>query len=656
MGESGWTPAPPASSSAVGRRRDGSAVDRALGSGSDGSAAVPSDGPTRPGSATQGPTAPGSTDRDRAGQEALVDLATPVAGAAAPDVPLRRAGRAVRARWGRAAGRTRVASVLLATAVASALVVTAGTAALPDYGGADPVVGGAVDDLRHAPVAAAWSLDPVADLGLDARETCVDHEVVGTVEDDVLLSVSLTGRQVFGSPSCPNESPRLVRLDPATGAVAWVLDPAAVLGVDQGNGAEGLVTVWFDDTDQVLTGVAATGPTARASGTSAVVEVTGAAAAAHARLDLGTGEVHDVQRSGGQGRSRVVSTVGPLALVADAATPDGDAPRDATGATPDDSETDAPDDTDTGTGTDDPDDTGTADDAAAAREALAPDPVTRTRWSLLRVDDLGDPIWTGTTEDDATPLLLADRLVLPGDDAALVVDAATGEASTWRGALPTSALPFTVDGRAYAASALGGTTAGEAGGRLTAYAPDGRVRWTTDYPGERFPVLSRSCVLLTAGDAGVRCVDVDTGEERWERPDDGAPFLTARPAPPGTTTADVWVEVARRAPGAGGDEGRTAWTRTVLALDEATGAERFRAAVPRESRLRAASRTVGYAFSARSQTGRETSVTAFDLADGHALWELTRDDGDLQFWGGSLVRVDPDGTAHRLVDPVRVAG
>ncbi|WP_460512514.1 outer membrane protein assembly factor BamB family protein [Frigoribacterium salinisoli] len=629
-------------------------MDRARGAGSGGSDAGPSGASTGPRPTGAGAPGPRSAGRDRVGQEAPVDPATTVARAAADDVPLRRAGRAVRTRWGRASGRTRVAAALLATAVASAFVVTAGTAALPDYGGAGPVAGGAVDDLRHEPVAASWSLDPVADLGLDARETCVDHEVVGTVGDDVLLSVSLTGRQVFGSPSCPNESPRLVRLDPATGAVAWVLDPAAVLGVDQGNGAEGLVTVWFDDADQVLTGVAATGPTARASGTSVVVEVTGAAAAAHARLDLGTGEVHDVQRSGGQGRSRVVSTVGPLALVADAApagTTDSraDAAPDDTGTVPDDSWTG----TDGGTATDA---AGTDGAAAAARDALAPDAVTRTRWSLLRVDDLGDPIWTGTTEDDATPLLLADRLVLPGDDAALVVDAATGGASTWRGALPTSALPFTVDGRAYAASALGGTAAGEAGGRLTAYAPDGRVRWTRDYVGERFPVLSGSCVLLTAGGAGVRCVDVDTGEQRWERPDDGAPFLSARPAPPGTTTGDVWVEVARRAPGAGGDEARTAWTRTVLALDEATGAERFRAAVPRESRLRAASRTVGYAFSARSQTGRETSVTAFDLADGHALWELTRDDGDLQFWGGSLVRVDPDGTAHRLVDPVRVAG
>jgi len=583
--------------------------------------------------------------------------------------------RSVRDRWGRASGRIRVASALLATAVATAVVVTLGTAGAPGYAGTAPLVGQPVDELRHGPVAGSWRLDPVADLGLDARETCVDYAVVGTVDDDVVLSVALTGRQVLGSPSCPNEPPRLVRLDPATGDVAWVLDPARTLGVDQGSGAEGIVSVWFDDADQVLAGVAPVGPTTRSTGRTAVVEVSGASAAAHARLDLATGAVDDVQRSDGGARSRVVSAAGRYVLVADEQrtgdpatrqpseqqqadeqpSDDGASPQGADGYVDGSTAGDDLTALTPGPSGSAADDDAAADAAEADDDVLAPRGVPRTRWSLVRRDDLGDPLWTGSTEDDATPLLLDDRLVLPGEEAALVVEGDSGHVSTWGGTLTPASLPFTVDGELFVAGPSDGAS-GLSGGRLAALTRDGDERWSRDYAGDRFPVLAGSCVLFTSRGEGVTCVDARTGEQRWERDDEGAAFLTARAAPPGSTTGDAWLEVARQ-PGddAEGTGGRGPWTRSVVAVDVATGGERFRADVPREARLRAASRTVGYAFSARSQTGRETAVTAFDLADGRPLWDLTRDDGDLQFWGGSLVRLDVDGTARRLVDPVRVA-
>jgi len=79
-----------------------------------------------------------------------------------------------------------------------------------------------------------------------------------------------------------------------------------------------------------------------------------------------------------------------------------------------------------------------------------------------------------------------------------------------------------------------------------------------------------------------------------------------------------------------------------------------RAVVPGESQIALVGRTTGYATTASS--GRTSTVTAFDLADGRRLWQLDTDRDQLGFWGGTLVANHPDGSVQRLVDPVRLVG
>ena len=80
----------------------------------------------------------------------------------------------------------------------------------------------------------------------------------------------------------------------------------------------------------------------------------------------------------------------------------------------------------------------------------------------------------------------------------------------------------------------------------------------------------------------------------------------------------------------------------------ADGSERWRADLPADAVIVAASDTTGYAIGGWGWAGG--SVTAFDLADGHRLWQRAAD-GRLDFWGPTLVEVDDLGVARGLAPP-----
>jgi outer membrane protein assembly factor BamB len=537
------------------------------------------------------------------------------------DRPLARARRRRiaswhRASWRRASRPRRLVLVTGALVVAAALVTTLGLVEAPRYSAATPLDGVVGDDLRHEPVPGSWTLTP-ADVGVPTeRSRCLVWQAEPSVGPDrlggdVLVSASGTDLDDPGpsdASGCRFDGDfggsaqtvsRLARVDPAGGAVRWWTDLGAEL--DAGSG---FVQVWPADeaTDSALVSTLGFGSDGFAS--------------AYARLDLATGELSDVTTSS-DGRSRLTDASASFALVS---------------SDPQFSYQDS-------------------------RVYYDSEPGTG-EFALYRTSDLDTPVWTGEATGRQDQALTPDGLLVLDDGTLTAVDGRTGTARPWGPALPT-ANTVAVDGDLVVVGLDPAipTSTGDTDGTVVALSLDGRELWRHGFRQDRGVQTTGDCVVFSTT-PGVVCVDRRTGAERWTTPPrdrrHGLARVTTDPA--GGRGSLLFAQTFEPG-GAGAVSGDLtsdeAAERTVRLLDATTGDERARATVPTDSRIALAGRTTGYATTAPSG-GRTSIVTAFDLADGHRLWQLDSDDAQLGFWGGTLVANRPDGSVQRLVDPVRV--
>lgn len=535
------------------------------------------------------------------------------------DQPLARARRRSGVAWHRASRARRLALVAAAVVATAALVTTVGLAEAPRYSSADPLDGVDGDDLRHEPVAASWTLTP-ADVGVpDDRAECLLWQAepgVGTggLDGDVLVSASGDGTDDGAATSAASDtgcsfdggfggtaqtSSRLARVDPLDGTVRWWVDLGAEL--DAGSG---FVQVW---------------PADEATGTALVSSLgfgDDGFASAYGRLDLATGELTDVTTSP-NGRSRLTDATASWVLVS---------------SDPEFSYQDSAVyyDSEPGTG----------------------------EFSLYRADDLDTPVWTGETTGRQDEALTRDGLLVLDDGDITAVDGRTGETSPWGPDLPT-ATTLTVDGDLVVVGLDPAvpTSTGDTDGTVVALSLDGTERWRHGYRQDRGVQPTDRCLVFSTT-PGVVCVDRRTGAELWTTPPrdrrHGLARVTTDPAGGrGSLVFAQTFEPGGAAAASGDLTSDQADERTVRLLDATTGDEVARAAVPGESEIALVGRTTGYATTSPSG-GRTSVVTAFDLADGHRLWQLDSDGDQLGFWGGALVANRPDGSVHRLVDPVRL--
>nr|WP_254281222.1 PQQ-binding-like beta-propeller repeat protein [Frigoribacterium sp. VKM Ac-2836] len=202
------------------------------------------------------------------------------------------------------------------------------------------------------------------------------------------------------------------------------------------------------------------------------------------------------------------------------------------------------------------------------------------------------------------------------------------------------------------------TSTGDTDGTVVALSLDGRELWRHGFRQDRGVQTTRDCVVFSTT-PGVVCVDRRTGAELWTTPPrdrrHGLARVTTDPAGDrGSLVFAQTFEPGGAAAVSGDLTSDEAGERTVRLLDPASGDEVARAVVPGESQIAVVGRTTGYATTASG--GRTSMVTAFDLSDGHRLWQLGADRDQLGFWGGTLVANRPDGSVQRLVDRVRVVG
>jgi len=566
-------------------------------------------------SSAAGSPAPSRTDAGPAADPAGDENRTPDGPGTPPDHPLARARRRVTGAWRRAAPPRRLSVTAAALVVAAALVTTIGVVEAPRYSSAAPQDGVVGDDLRHEPVAASWTLTP-ADLGVPRdRASCLVWQAETSVRPDLLdgdVLVSASGDGTALSTGCSFDGgfggttqtvSRLARIDPDDGTVRWWVDLGAEL--DAGSG---FVQTW----------------PAEGSGGTALVSTLGFGsdgfASAYARLDLDTGELTEASTSL-NGRARLTDASASWALVSS-----------------------------------DP-------EFAYQDSAVYYDSEPGVgQFSLYSVDDLETPVWTGDTTGRQDEALTPDGLLVLDDGAITAVDGRTGDTRRWGPDLPT-ATTVTVDGDLVVVGLDPAipTSTGDTDGTVVALSLDGRELWRHGYRQDRSVQATDDCLVFSTT-PGVVCVDRRTGAERWTTPPrdprHGLARVTTDPA--GDRGSLVFAQTFEPG-GAGAASGRLApgdasdvTERTVRLLDPASGDEVARASVPTESQIALVGRTTGYAAAAPSG-GRTSTVTAFDLSDGHRLWQLDADRDQLGFWGGALVANRPDGSVRRLVDPVRVA-
>ncbi|WAC50945.1 PQQ-binding-like beta-propeller repeat protein [Frigoribacterium sp. SL97] len=170
---------------------------------------------------------------------------------------------------------------------------------------------------------------------------------------------------------------------------------------------------------------------------------------------------------------------------------------------------------------------------------------------------------------------------------------------------------------------------------------DGERLWSSDRDVRGGYSVTRSCLAVTDVRAQtVTCLDLATGDVRWTDP---ASSSSAVDGLPGQTDDRVFATATAAGPG----------PVVVRALDGSSGSAGARLSLPDGAVLAAAGRTVGYALAYGTSGGRSTLV-AFDLSSGRALWEHA---AELQVyaWAGRLVDVDVEGVARVLVSPERLA-
>jgi outer membrane protein assembly factor BamB len=532
------------------------------------------------------------------------------------DQPLARARRSGTAVWHRASRPRRLALVTAAVVVAAALVTTVGLVEAPRYSSATALDGIVGDDLRHEPVPESWTLTP-ADVGVPAdqgrcllwqAETAVGPDRLG---GDVLVSAggAAGDDDTAGDTDCRFDGgfgstaqtvSRLARIDPADGTVRWWVD----LGTELDAGS-GFVQVWpaDDATDTTLVSTLGFGGDGFAS--------------SYARLDLGTGELTDVTTSP-NGRARLTDATASWALVSS-------------------------------------DPQFSYQDSRVYYDA---EPGTG-EFSLYAADDLDTPVWTGETTGSQDEALTPDGLLVLDGGTITAVDGRTGRTHAWGPDLPT-ATTLVVDGDLVVVGLDPAipTSTDDTDGTVVALSLDGRELWRHGFRQDRGVQTTDDCLVFSTT-PGVVCVDRRTGAELWTTPPrdrrHGLARVTTDPAGDrGSLVLAQTFEPGGAAAVTGDLTSDEAAERTVRLLDAASGHEVARAVVPGESQITLVGRTTGYATTASS--GRTSTVTAFDLADGHRLWQLDTERDQLGFWGGVLVANHPDGSVQRLVDPVRVVG
>ncbi|GAB2980549.1 hypothetical protein GCM10027282_19350 [Frigoribacterium salinisoli] len=572
-------------------------------------AAPPPAGAHRGGDAAGGAASPG----DAAGGPAPLDdgaggpprLPTPVAWAA------HRLRAAAASRWRRASGPGRLGAASVSLAVGTAVVVAAGLLTAPAYpdaatAGLDPLAlargddwtaAGPVDDLRTAPDGVAWTTDLGRRLTPLAGPGCSNWQAAGRVGDDVLVAAAVGP---FGAACEGAAGGGLARVDPVTGDVAWAL------GSDELG--EGPMSWW--------TVVPVEGP---ADGPPLAL-VTGAGPQPDAPtsiVDLAEGVVVRTLAGEATDGSRVTSVeqvTADLLLVSER-------PRERFRD---------------GTWTSEEGDT--------------------TRYGVHRVADvlasgsLGEPAWTVELPDFTSVTLLGRRIVAAVDDAVLVVDVPEDGAaeSVLRVPLEGAFLQsVTTMGRTTVVS----TTDGSSRAAVLGVDEEGDVAWRRPVAvdpttgGPQSTLAASGCLLLGEG-ARLRCLDVDGGEDRWSSPLPGDEPVGGLTRPTGSPDAFVRLGALELSA-----DGGTTGTLPTVAV-RADGSERWRADLPADAVVVAASGTTGYAIGGWGWAGG--SVTAFDLADGHHLWQRAAD-GRFDFWGPTLVEVDALGVARGLAPP-RVVG
>ncbi|MFJ2355460.1 PQQ-binding-like beta-propeller repeat protein [Frigoribacterium sp. NPDC087798] len=536
------------------------------------------------------------------------------------DQPFARARRRGTAVWHRASRPRRLALVAAAVAAAAALVTTVGLVEAPRYSSAAALDGVVGDDLRHEPVPWSWTLTP-ADVGVPADQgRCLLWQAEPAVgpdrlDGDVLVSaggaagddgrgtsaatdVGADCRFDGGFGSTAQAVSRLARVDPVDGTVRWWVD----LGTELDAGS-GFVQVWPADgaTDTALVSTLGFGGDGFAS--------------SYARLDLGTGELTDVTTSP-NGRARLTDATASWALVSS-------------------------------------DPQFSYQDSRVYYDA---EPGTG-EFSLYAADDLDTPVWTGETTGSQDEALTPDGLLVLDGGTITAVDGRTGETHDWGPDLPT-ATTLVVDGDLVVVGLDPAipTSTDDTDGTVVALSLDGRELWRHGFRQDRGVQATGDCLVFSTT-PGVVCVDRRTGAELWTTPPrdrrHGLARVTTDPAGDrGSLVFAQTFEPGGAAAVSGDLTSDEAAQRTVRLLDAASGHEVARAVVPGESQIALVGRTTGYATTASS--GRTSTVTAFDLADGRRLWQLDTDRDQLGFWGGTLVANHPDGSVQRLVDPVRL--
>jgi len=471
---------------------------------------------------------------------------------------------------------SRLRLAYLSLAAATALVLVAGVAAVPRYGGGDPVGNTSVDELRRAPTDAAWTLDLAEVLAPDVPRRCV-HVWPSTAAEGLVAvgtSVDLETEDDVSSPECRRaaavgNTSRIALVEAETGRVRWVHDLAE--DVPDADSLAIPATQVVPGADRVL------------------VQVQTSGGAAQVALDLDDGAAQEVARGRRDLPAVSVAAVGRLQLRA----------------------------------------VGGTDDASR-------------RFSLVDAGALADPVWQGSADVGTTPLLLRSGVVVEARGRTSFVDGRTGVARP---------LDQGRDGSRGSRSTVVTAATGPAGDdslytvedprrgprTVSALEPDGGRRWTTAVEAGAL-VVTGPCVLALSPDASsVSCLDPDDGRVAWTR-DLGGPGRIE--VVPGQSPDDVWAVVQR-------DDGPE-----LTALDAADGSRRLAVPLGPWDDVVAASRTAVYVETDDSGALPD-AVTAHDASSGRRLWTTTST-GTASFWAGSLVLVDDDASASRLVDGTRV--